>query len=58
MSFKHVASQTMRGLRVGFTSLLLLQFSLGGFLVSPVQAPRTPPRQYPHTDQTRHCDHR
>ena len=38
MSLKHVASQTMRGLRVGFTSLLLFQFSVGGVLVNPAQA--------------------
>jgi len=42
MSFKHVASQTMRGLRVGFTSLLLFQFSLGGFLANPAQAKERP----------------
>jgi phospholipase C len=38
MSFKYVASHTMRGLRVVLTALLLFQFSVGGFLVNRVQA--------------------
>ena len=38
MSFRYVASQTRRGLRIAFMSLLIFQFSVGGFLVNRVQA--------------------
>lgn len=38
MSFKQVASRAMRTVRIGVTSVLLFQVSLGGFLVNPAQA--------------------
>jgi phospholipase C len=42
MTFKQVASKTMRKARIGLTSLLLFQMSVGGFLATPAQAQNGP----------------
>jgi len=58
MSFKHVASQTMRGLRIGLTSLALLQFAIGPSLANAAPSPdhddHEPQTPIKHCD----CDHR
>jgi phospholipase C len=38
MSFKHVASNVLHGLRIGVTTLALFQFTIGGPLASSIQA--------------------
>src|SRR3984957_6428841 len=40
MTFKHFASQTMRGLRIGLTSVALLQFALGPTAANAAPDPR------------------
>ena len=43
MSYKHFASRSMHYLRIGLTSLALFQFTVGGPLVSSVQAQEATP---------------
>src|SRR6202451_4919056 len=43
MSYKHFASKSMHYLRMGLTSLALFQFTVGGPLVSSVQAQEATP---------------
>jgi phospholipase C len=40
MTFKHFASQTMRGLRIGLTSVALLQFAIGPSVANAAPPPR------------------
>ena len=58
MTLKHVASKSMRYLRIGLTSLALFQFSIGGPLASSVQAGEDPSSNTRTPIKTRHRDHR
>jgi hypothetical protein len=50
MSYKHFASKSMHYLRIGLTSLALFQFTVGGPLVSSVQAQEATPAKAPQSN--------